>query len=810
MKVSYNWLRSYIDLNHNPEQIAEILTDTGLEVEKVEKWESVAGGLEGVVVGHVIDLWAHPNADKLRVTTVDLGTGEPVQIVCGAPNVAKGQKVLVATVGTTLMPEPGKPFQIKKAKIRGEESIGMICAEDELGIGKSHDGIMVLPEDTKIGLSAADYLGLETDYIFEIGLTPNRTDGFGHYGVARDIAARLALASPASAQKPALVDLNVNQSDKPAISVEIKDKQGCGRYAALLIENVKVAPSPDWLQNRLRAIGQSPINNVVDITNFVLHEMGQPLHAFDAAKIEGKKVIIDTLPQGTKFTTLDGVERTLDDKDLMICHSSGGMCIAGVFGGLHSGVSDQTTSVFLESAWFNPVRIRKTAKRHGLNTDASFRFERGVDPEGTVFALKRAANLILEIAGGNIVGPLIDEITEIPKQVELDFSLERFNSLAGTNLDDKTVSAILKSLDFEITTVSDGNVFKLKVPTYRVDVTREVDVVEEVLRIYGYNNVEMPQQMRISVSVEEKPARHEVIQALGQALIGRGFSETMSNGLTRSDFIKEVTGYADDKSLVYMLNPLSEELDVLRPNLTISMLESVAYNLNRQSERLMLFEIGKSYEKVEDGYRETTKLAIALAGTRFRESWSNPANAADISDLRGHINAALQVMGLEATFGEEANNPFYGNAVSVHMRRKNIGIMGTISKKAMKRYGIKREVLVVELNLDACLNAVGHANKTLTPLSKFPSVRRDLSLLLNENVRFEEIQKIAYSKAGKYMREINLFDVYEGKNLPAGKKSYAVSFILQDDNKTLNDKQIDVTMKSIQTELENVLGASLR
>lgn len=810
MKVSYNWLQSYLKLDQNPEQVAEILTDTGLEVEKLEKWKSVPGGLEGVVVGHVVDLWPHPNADKLNVTKVDLGQGEPVQIVCGAPNVAKGQKVLVATVGTTLMPEPDKPFEIKKAKIRGEESFGMICAEDELGIGQSHDGIMVLPNDSKVGMTAADYLGLETDHIFEIGLTPNRTDGFGHYGVARDIAARLSLKKPVRAQKPELKNLEIDQNAKPKISVEIRDKQGCGRYAGLLIENIKVQPSPEWLQNRLRAIGQSPINNVVDITNFVVHEMGQPLHAFDAGKITTNTVVIDTLPKGTKFTTLDEVERELDEKDLMICNGEEGMCIAGVFGGIHSGVSEKTSSVFLESAWFNPVRIRKTAKRHALNTDASFRFERGVDPAGTVFALKRAANLILEIAGGNVTGPLIDTITELPKQVELDFSLERFNKLAGTNLDEQVVTDILKSLDFEIESITSDKVFKLKVPTYRADVTREVDVVEEVLRIYGYNNVEMPDQMRISVSVEKKPARHEVLQALGQALVGRGFSEMMSNGLTRSDYIREVTGVQEDKSLVYMLNPLSEELDVLRPNLTISMLESVAYNLNRQADRLLLFEIGKSYEKVGEGYRETTKLAIALAGTRFRESWSNPAAATDSSDLRGHINAVFQVMGLQADFGDDGKNPFYGSAVSIHLRKKHIGILGSISKKAMKRYSIKREVFVAEFDLDACLKAIGHANKTLIPLSKFPSVRRDLSLLLNENVRFEEIEKIAYSKAGKLIKEVSLFDVYEGKNLPAGKKSYAVSFILRDENKTLNDKQIDKTMKTIQTELETVLGASLR
>ena len=786
------------------------MTDTGLEVEKLERFETVPGGLTGVVVGQVIDLWSHPNADKLNVTKVDLGNGEPVQIVCGAPNVAKGQKVLVATVGTTLMPEPGKPFEIKKAKIRGEASFGMICAEDELGIGTSHDGIMVLRDDAEVGMSAADFLGIETDHVFEIGLTPNRTDGFGHIGAARDIAARLSLKSPVRAELPKLEPIEIDNSSKPRISVEIRDKEGCGRYAGLLIENIKVAPSPEWLQNRLRAVGLSPINNVVDITNFVQYETGQPLHAFDADKIAGNTVIIDTLPKGTKFTTLDEVERELHPDDLMICNSDGGMCIAGVFGGIHSGVSNNTNSVFLESAWFNPVRIRKTAKRHGLNTDASFRFERGVDPNGTIYALKRATNLIVEIAGGKAVGPLIDEITEIPKAAEFDFSLARFNMLAGTSLVAEVVEGILKSLDFEILSVTADHVFSLKVPTYRVDVTREIDVVEEVLRIYGYNNVDMPGQMKISVSVEDKPARHEVIQALGQALVGRGFSEMMSNGLTRSDYIKEVTGVDDDKSLIYMLNPLSQELDVLRPNLTISVLEAAAYNLNRQAERLKVFEIGKEYLKTETGYQETTKLVIALTGTRFEESWSNPADLVDISDLRGHLKAAFQIMGLESKFDEAEKNPFYGSSLGVKLRRKNIGILGAVSKKALKRYGIKRDVFVAEINLDACLNAIGHANKTLTPLSKFPTVRRDLSLLLNADIRFEEIEKIAFAKAGKLVKEVGLFDVYEGKSLPEGKKSYAVSFILRDENKTLNDKQIDKAMSAIQTELETSLGATLR
>ena len=810
MKVSYNWLQSYLKLEQSPEQVAEILTDTGLEVEKLEKFESVPGGLKGVVVGHVLDVWAHPNADKLNVTKVDLGNGEPVQIVCGAPNVAKGQNVLVATVGATLMPEPGKPFEIKKAKIRGEESFGMICAEDELGIGESHEGIMVLPENSIAGMTAADYLGIETDYIFEIGLTPNRTDGFGHFGVARDIAARLSLNSPVRAELPKLKTQNPNPKSSSKIKVEIRDKQGCGRYAGLLIENLKIQPSPAWLQNRLRSIGLAPINNVVDITNFVQRETGQPLHAFDADKIAGNKVIIDTLEAGRKFTTLDGVERGLHSEDLMICDAEGGMCIAGVFGGIHSGVSDQTTSVFLESAWFNPVRIRKTAKRHGLNTDASFRFERGVDPNETLYALKRAADLILEISGGEISGPITDEITEIPQAVELEFSLERYNRLAGTNLDAKTVESILHSLDFEILSKSVEAGYRLKVPTYRADVTREVDVAEEVLRIYGYNKVEMPDQMRISVSVEKKPARHEVIQALGNALVGRGFNEMMSNGLTRSDYIRDVAGDVYDESLIYMLNPLSQELDVLRPNLTVSVLDSVAYNLNHQVERLRVFEIGKEYIKTKKGYKETTKMAIAVSGVRFRESWSNPDHDVDITDLKGHLRAVFQIMGLELNFNESEKNPFYQHSLGMSLGKKPIGILGSVSKKAIKRYSIKHDTLIAEFDLDACLDKVTHANKILVPLPKFPSVRRDLSLLLDANIQFEEIEKIAYAKAGKLIKEVDLFDVYEGKSLPSGKKSYAVSFILQDENKTLNDKQIDKTMAAIQAELEKVLGASLR
>lgn len=809
MKVSYNWLQTYLTIKETPEELAEILTDTGLEIEKVEKFESIPGALRGVVVGEVLDVWPHPNADKLQLTKVNLGN-EEVQIVCGAPNVAKGQKVFVATVGTTLIPEPEKPFEIKKAKIRGEESFGMICSEMELGIGTGHEGIMVLPPKTKVGVSAAEFLKIETDYMLEIGLTPNRTDAFSHYGVARDVAARYSLNQPVKAKLPELKTQNPNENSTPKITIEIRDKQGCGRYAAILIENIKVQPSPAWLQNKLQTVGQSPINNIVDITNFVQQETGQPLHAFDADKIAGQKVIVDTLPQETEFTTLDGVERKLHADDLMICDEEGGMCIAGVYGGAHSGVTDKTQSVLIESAYFNPTRIRKTAKRHGLNTDASFRFERGVDPQGVLYALKRAADLVLEMAGGEIVGPVIDIITEIPKPVELDFNLDRFNKLSGTSVDANTVEGILKSLDIEILENSNST-YRLKIPTYRVDVTREVDVIEEVLRIYGYNRVEIPEQMRISVTAEKKPSRHQIIRSIGELLVGRGFHEMMSNGLTRSDYIKDVAGDAWNEKMVYILNPLSQELDVLRPNLIISALESVAYNLNHQAERLKLFEIGKAYFKTKSGYGETTKMLLALTGLRFRESWSNTDQDVDVSDLKGHIQTVFQRMGLEVEFKTQVNsNPFYQNVLSIFLNNTEIGIAGNVSKKAMKRYSLKQDTLIAEFDLDACLGRIRHADKVFTALPKFPSVRRDLSLLLDHHIRFEEIEKIAFANGGSLMKEVDLFDVYEGKNLPAGKKSYAVSFILQDESKTLKDKQIDKIMNTIQAELETSLGASLR
>lgn len=809
MKISYNWLRSYINTDLSPEQISEILTDTGLEVEKLEAFETVPGGLKGVVVGEIIKLWPHPNADKLNITQVDLGDESPVQIVCGAPNAAEGQKVLVATVGTTLLPNSDQPFHIKKAKIRGEESFGMICAEDELGIGTSHDGILVLPANAVVGTTAAEFLNIESDHVFEIGLTPNRTDALGHIGVARDLAARLSLDNPVKITLPKIPKINFDSAAKPKISVEIRDKEGCGRYAGIYLKNVKIEPSPSWLKNFLRAIGQTPINNVVDCANFVQFETGQPLHAFDADQIAGGKIIVDTLPEGRKFVTLDGVERALHSDDLMICDEKDGLCIAGVFGGAQSGVTEDTKNVFLESAWFNPVRVRKTAKRHALNTDASFRFERGVDPQGTLYALERVATLIEEITGGVIDGPLIDQITTLPEQVQLDFSLERFNALSGTDLNAETMKNILHSLDFEILS-AEKNVFTLKVPTDRVDVTREIDVVEEVLRIYGYNRVSSPDQMRISLSTETQPTRAAVIQSIRLAMMGRGFNEMVSNGLTRSDRILATAGKGIENELIHLLNPLSQELDVLRTNLAVSALEAVSYNVNRQADRLRLFEIGKTYFKRKKGYAEQTNMIIALSGNRMDENWNNPSASSDISDLRGEVEAVCQIMGVKVGFGGRVSNPFYSESISLIIRQKEIGIMGLASAKACKQYGIKRDVFIAEFDFDACFSDITHAAKRTSALPKFPTVRRDFSLLLDRNVSFSQIEKIAFAKVGKHLKEVGLFDVYEGKNLPEGKKSYAVRFILQDENKTLDDKQIDSDMRAIQSELESALGASLR
>lgn len=811
MKISFNWLKTYLPTDLSATEVAAILTDTGLEVEKTERYDPAGGRLDNVVTGHVLTVAPHPDADRLQLTTVDAGTPEPLHIVCGAPNVEAGQKVIVAKVGALLLPESDSPLKIKKSKIRGQVSEGMICAEDELGIGTSHDGIMVLPADTPPGIPAAEHLKFESDDIFEVGLTPNRTDGFGHFGAARDLAARLSHTHGTAirAALPEVPHFAESKNGPGSISIEILDPEGCERYAGIELADIVVGPSPEWLQQRLRSVGLSPINNVVDITNFVMLETGQPLHAFDADRIAGQTVRIGTLAEGTKFTTLDGTERVLSQEDIMICDAEKGMCIAGVFGGIDSGVSASTKRIFLESARFNPVRVRKTAKRHGLNTDASFRFERGVDPTETLYALRRAAALIIEICNARQAGPVLDEVRNIPQPVEIEFSLEYCNALCGTRMTVKEVEAILASLDFAVTG-TDGN-YTVTAPTYRVDVTRPADVAEEVLRIYGFNAVPVPERMSFSVSLPEKPVRGDVIDAVANTLAGRGFSEMMSNGLTRSDRLIKVGGEAAEKELIPMLNPLSRELDVLRPHVLNSVLEAVAYNLNRQAERLMLFEIGTAYRNGAKGYDEDLRLCLALCGSRFSENWNNPDTAFDITDLRGHLTAALQVMGVDRRVSfERGTHAFLDSVLDIKLGERTIGHMGDAGKKSQKAYGIKKSVWVAEINLDACLKKVKHAAVTQEELPKFPAVRRDFSLLLNEGISFDAIEKMAFKKGGRLLREVGLFDVYEGKNLPAGKKSYAVRFTLQDPNRTLDDKVIDKRMGEIQKALEEEFGAELR
>ncbi len=807
MRVSMNWLRDYITTELSTAEIAEKLTDIGLEVEKVEPFESLPGGLKGVVVGLVKEVVQHPDAERLKVTKVDVGGGELLQIVCGAPNVAVSQKVLVATIGTVLHTGSPEPMKIKRSKIRGVESEGMICAEDELGIGESHDGILVLAPNAVLGESAAKHLGLYSDETIEIGLTPNRTDAFGHYGVARDLAARLSLVHKVKAILPEVPAFD-KIAGKPPISVEVQSTDGCGRYSGIALDGVTVAPSPAWLQNRLRAIGLNPINNVVDITNYVLQETGQPLHAFDADKIAGNKVLVRTLPENTPFTTLDGIQRKLHQDDVMICNAEGPMCIAGVFGGIESGVGINTKRVFLESAWFDPSFVRKTSRRHGLNTDASFRFERGLDPGATLYALRRAAQLMVEVCGASISGPEVDVVAKPWSAEKINFSLHRCNMLCGTNIEDRTLRNILDSLDFVVGSEKDG-IYALTPPLYRVDVTREVDVIEEVLRIFGFNEVNMPERMSFSVSYPAKPTNEQVTDALAQTLVGRGFSEMMANGLIRSEYLSDAAGDSFTERTVSILNPLSQELDVLRPSLVPGALEVVAYNINRQNERILLFETGSVYQKTDTTYTEWKALGLVLCGNRFAESWNNTTAPFDASDMKGHVQSVFDAMGIAYT-AESCELPLYSDAMRILAGGISVGWFGYASPAALKRFGVKKPVLVAEINLDACMKQVRHAAKRFVELPKGPVVRRDFSLLLDKSVKFDEIERIARKRGGKLLKEVSLFDVYEGKNLPEGKKSYAVSFILQDPHRTLNDKEIDGKMSDIQSSLEQDLGATLR
>lgn len=809
MRISYNWLKQFIKTDLKSEEIADILTDLGLEVEGVDKYESLKGGLQGVVIGHVLTCEKHPDADKLKITTVDLGDGNaPVQIVCGAPNVAAGQKVPVATIGTKLFDKEGNAFEIKKGKIRGQESHGMICAEDELGLGESHDGIMILNEDLKPGTPASKVFEIETDEVFEIGLTPNRADAMSHMGVARDLRAGLLQKGTTSELITPSVSKFKVEKRTLKIDVKVENEKLAPRYCGVTISGVTVKPSPNWLQNRLKAIGLTPKNNIVDVTNYVLHELGQPLHAFDAAQIKGNKVVVKTVPAGTKFVTLDDIERTLHEEDLMICDESGPMCIAGVFGGKTSGVSEKTQAIFLESAYFNPVSVRKTAKRHTLSTDASFRFERGIDPSITEYALKRAALLIQEVAGGEITSDIVDIY---PKKIE-DFSVfihfNKVNKIIGEEIKPETIKKILASLDIKVNSITEAGL-GLTIPSYRVDVTREIDVIEEILRVYGYNNIKIPSKVNATTAYSSRTEEYKVQNIIANQLCSLGFNEMMANSLTTPDYVKLSENLKEEFN-VMMLNPLSSDLSAMRQSLLFSGLEAVSFNINRKRSDLKFFEFGKSYHKMPGGYNENKHLTLLVTGNRQNESWTNAQSKSDFFLFKGYVNTILSRLGLDKkVISLPFENDVFAEGLALAVGKEVIVEFGTVKKSILKYFDIKQEVLYADFAWDKIQKYVSNKIK-FTDIPKYPEVRRDLALLLDENVKFEQIYNIAKQTEKGLLKDVNLFDVYQGSNLPEGKKSYAVSFILQDDSKTLTDTQIDKIMSKLQGNFETQLGASLR
>jgi len=816
MKISYNWLREYIKTELGPDDLSVILTNLGLEVEDVEEWESVPGGLKGVVIGRVMTCARHPDADRLSVTTVDIGDGIPLSIVCGAPNVAAGQIVPIATVGT-LVYKGNETIEIKRSKIRGQLSEGMICAEDEMGLGSSHEGIMVLDPSAIPGTPAAEYFRIEKDTIFTIGLTPNRIDSGSHFGVARDIAAFLNLTNPTKPIFP-VVEPITGGNTSLNIPIEIENRNDCRRYTGITISGITVGESPEWLRNRLRAVGQNPINNIVDITNFVLLEMGQPLHAFDADKIIGGKVIVRNLASKTKFTTLDGVERELSDNDLMICNATGPMCIAGVFGGLDSGVSESTRNIFLESAWFNPVSVRRTSKRHSLHTDASFRFERGADINITVTALRRAAGLIRQIAGGEYSSPIIDVYPEVESERIVNVKWANIDRLIGKKLEHQLIIKILKSLDFVVKEES-GEAVQLSVPLYRVDVTREADVIEEVLRIYGYNNVETTPHLNSTLTYVSKPDREKALNSVADMLSANGFSEMMSNSLVPASWFE---GNDDFKpaSLVKLANPLSSDLNAMRQSLLPGGLGAVAYNNNRQNLNLKLYEFGNCYfASKTDGknpaagaYSEKYELNLFMSGNSAPKSWNSGENPTDFFYMKSYVEMVLMRMGIDPTKTQkkECLKGYYSESIAYSVNNKTIASAGKISRDYLNRFDLKQDVYHGHLEWDILIEMLKQNVIAHKPLPKFPSVRRDLALLVDKNVKFEEIKNIAFTTEKNILREVGLFDVYEHESLGTDKKSYAVSFILQDEQRTLNDKSIEKVMGNFARAFESSLGATVR
>ena len=828
MDISYKWLKRFIDFNLNPRELAATLTSLGLECDTVEEVESIRGGLRGVVIGKVLTCEEHPDSDHLHVTTVDLGGEAPVQIVCGAPNVAAGQTVVVATVGTTLY-DGDKEFQIKKSKIRGKESFGMICAEDELGLGTDHAGIIVLDEEVKPGTPAAEYFKVESDYRLEVELTPNRVDAASHYGVARDLKAKewsLICQGEKQGEYPEVTipDVNSFASDKSegAVIVKIEDEEGCPRYSGVTIRGVEVKESPEWLKNLLISAGQRPINNIVDITNFILLGIGQPLHSFDLDKVKGEEIVVRTCEEGTKFITLDGVERTLNAADLMICDTEKPLCIAGVFGGEDSGVTESTRNVFIESAWFNPTRVRRTARRHGLSTDASFRYERGADPSITVYAAKLAAVMIKELAGGEICGGLIDVLKEPIAKKELDFSLTYCNNLIGKQLPADLVKCILKALEFDVEETENPDMLHLKVPTYRVDVYRPCDVVEEVLRVYGYNNVEIDSEMHVSLSQRTATDEsYDMQQIVSEQLTACGFSEIMNNSLTAVSYYEDSELYPLAEC-VKLMNPLSNDLGVMRQTLLYGGLESIAHNVNRKMADLKFYEFGNVYkfnaakeasaEKPLAQYSERMELGIWMTGNKERASWNVKAAEATVYDLRGIVENIFHRLGLAdaAWIATQSSNEIFSAKLDIVSRSgKALAEIGLIRSTVLKKFDIEQSVAYASIDWEALFKLTAKNTVTYTELPKTQPVERDLALLVDTSVKFADIDAAIRKAERKLLRDVRLFDVYEGKNLPAGKKSYAVKMTLQDTEKTLNDKQIESAMNRIITALK-ALGAELR
>lgn len=819
MNISYNWLKEYLQFDLSPQETADALTSIGLETGSVDEIQTIKGGLEGLVIGKVLTCDAHPNSDHLHLTTVDIGNGEAQKIVCGAPNVAAGQKVVVATLGTKLY-FGEEVVTIKRSKIRGEESFGMICAEDEIGIGTSHNGIIVLPEDAPVGMPAKEYYNVKSDYVLEVDITPNRVDAASHFGVARDLAAWLKKAGkPHSLTKPS-VDAFAIDTPEGGVEVVVENMEACPRYSGLTIRGVTVKESPDWLKNKLLLIGLRPINNIVDITNFVLHETGHPMHAFDVAHIKGDEVVIRTMPDKTKFITLDEVERELSENDLLICNAEEAMCIAGVFGGLESGVTEKTTDIFLESAYFNPTWVRKTARRHGLNTDSSFRFERGADPSNTVYILKRAALLVKEIAGGSISGDIRDIYPMPIEQNKTQLSYEKANKLIGKEIPKETVKSILESLEITIENETDS-MLSLQIPTYRVDVQRDVDVIEDILRIYGYNNVEISDSLKANLSVQMPADRKQKMQTLiSEQLTANGFNEILNNSLTKKGYYESLETFPATKC-VPLLNPLSNDLNVMRQTLIFGGLESIAYNRNRKRGDLRLYEFGNCYffdaskkndDKILAQYSEAFHIGLWMCGKRTHKHWTVAEEQSSPFELKAHIENMLKRMGIaqNQVIFESATHELFATSMVIRTHKRTLGHFGIVAPALCKKFDIDTEVFYAEIDWDILMKESEKQSVTFSEIPRFPAVSRDLALLIDKGVTFEQIRLLAVKAEKKLLKKVSLFDVYEGKNLPEGKKSYAVNFQLQDEEKTLNDKQIDNVMQRIQMSLEKELGAQLR